>query len=68
METFDFILDQKNVYWDRIYVEVEAETPEEALEKCKSGDYEVVDYGDPDHVETLHEVIMDEHENILWEG
>lgn len=68
MKYFEFIIDQKNVFWDRVYVEVEAETQEEALEKCKSGEYEITDYGDTEYTNTLHEVIMDEHNNILWEG
>lgn len=68
MKTFEFIIDQKNVCWDTVYVEVEAETQEEALEKCKSGEYEVIDYGDTDFIDTIYEVIMDEHKNILWEG
>lgn len=65
MNTFEFILEQKNVYWDTVYVEVEAETQEEAIEKCKDGLYTIVDYGDSEFDGTEDEIIMDEHRNVL---
>lgn len=68
MKTFEFIIDEKSICWDRVYVEVEAETQEEALEKCKSREYEIIDYGDTDYTAILYEIIMDEHKGVLWEG
>ena len=43
MKTFNLILDQKATIWDRSYIDVEAETLEEAIEKCKNEAFEVDD-------------------------
>ena len=38
MKRFSFIVDEKVKVWNRDYVNVEAETLEEAIQKCVSGD------------------------------
>lgn len=62
----ELIVDQLESCWSRLWIDVEAETKEEAVEKYKKGDYivtesEVLDWtGD-----IQNEVIMDEDYNYL---
>ena len=42
METFNFIVERKVVTWETIRACIEAETEEEALERCKKEDYDEV--------------------------
>lgn len=41
MEKYKLTIDQKVSIWERVYVEVEANNLEEAVEKCKDEEYEV---------------------------
>lgn len=43
MKRFSFIVDEKVRVWNRDYVNVEAETLEEAIQKCISGDCSAYD-------------------------
>lgn len=43
MEKYKFTIDEKVSIWKRIYITVEANNIEEAIEKCKDEEYEVED-------------------------
>lgn len=45
---YEWYIDRKVIEWERTYVSVEAETQDEAIQKCLNEDYEV------DSTETLY--------------
>ena len=51
MEVFELIIDRKATVWDRSYVTVEANSLEEAINKCNNGDV------DEDESELLYDTI-----------
>lgn len=40
MKSYDLFIDEKHTLWTRTYVTIEADSLEEAVEKCKNGDYD----------------------------
>lgn len=69
MKEFEFIIDQRETCWSRLWVTVDAENEKEALEKCKEGQYNVTDSQIVDFDgDILNEVIMNEHHDILYES
>ena len=51
MEIFNLIIDRKATVWERSFVEVEANTLEEAIAKCNSGELE------EDEAEVLYDTL-----------
>lgn len=39
METFNLVIDQLTTVWERLYVEIEAESLKDAIAKCENGEY-----------------------------
>ena len=63
------IVDQLESCWSRLWIEVDAETEEEALEKYYKGDYITEDSIILDWTGDIQdEVIKDENGNILKNG
>lgn len=44
MKTFELFIDKKISVWERTYTTIEAETLDEAIQKCLDGDYEEDEY------------------------
>lgn len=40
MKSYDLFIDEKYTLWTRTHVTIEADSLEEAVEKCKNGDYD----------------------------
>ena len=40
MKSYNLFIDEKCKLWTRTYVTIEADSLEEAIEKCKNGDYD----------------------------
>ena len=40
MKSYNLFIDEKCTLWTRTYVTIEADSLEEAVEKCKNGDYD----------------------------
>lgn len=55
MEVFDLIIEEKVLLWERTFVQVKAESLEEAIEKCKRRDFLYADmealYDTEEHVD-----------------
>ena len=43
MNTYTFYIDELNQIWSRIYIKVDADTKEEAINKCLDGEYSITD-------------------------
>ena len=43
MNTYNFYIDELNQIWSRIYIKVDADTKEEAINKCLDGEYLITD-------------------------
>lgn len=64
----ELIIDKLETCWSRLFVNVEAETKEEALEKYNKGEFEVTDSEILDFTgDVLDEIIMDENYDYLEE-
>ena len=62
------IVDQLEPCWSRLWIEVDAETQEEAVEKYNKGDYETIDSEVLDWTgNIIEEIIMDTDYNYIKE-
>lgn len=79
MKQFDFTIEQKIITWEVLKVSIDAETEEEALERCKKEDYDdiydsEICYDESRILEPLENecnstfIIRDNHGKCLYEN
>lgn len=64
----ELIIDKLESCWSRLWVNVDATSNEEAIEKYNSGNFQIIDSEIIDFTgDVLDEIIMDEHYNYIKE-